>query len=384
MTLDGGGKAAVTTDRIARTSNGRASTRELIERLIGVAKRGLPDMYDLEKRRFVHCIRRGPNGTIVSEGESLRYGGAVLLGARWLPEDEQRPIFGGETAYEFCARALEMASSTDNLGDAALIAWAAAEIGHPDVDRALSRALELEGQQPSPCTVDSAWLLCALVESQHRDTEEEARRVAGGLLASFGSAAGVFPKQVGEVTPDLRSHVACFADQVYPIQALSRLHKRFGSDEALAAARTCGERICEEQGEHGQWWWHYDVRTGGIVEGYPVYSVHQDAMAAMALLDLEDACGASFDEPLSRGLEWMREAPEIHSSLLDEESGVIWRKVARVGPPKIMRAVRAVASRLHEDLRLNWLEPAFPPRSVDWESRPYHLGWVLHAWLTQA
>jgi hypothetical protein len=49
-----------------------------------------------------------------------------------------------------------------------------------------------------------------------------------------------------------------------------------------------------------------------------------------------------------------------------------------------MRAVRAVASRLHEDLRLNWLEPAFPPRSVDWESRPYHLGWVLHAWLTQA
>ena len=36
------------------------------------------------------------------------------------------------------------------------------------------------------------------------------------------------------------------------------------------------------------------------------------------------------------------------------------------------------------DLRLEFLDPMFPPRSQDWESRPYHLGWVLHAWLTRA
>ena len=51
---------------------------------------------------------------------------------------------------------------------------------------------------------------------------------------------------------------------------------------------------------------------------------------------------------------------------------------------KSMRAVRAAASRVREDLRLRFLDPAFPPRAVDWESRPYHPGWVLHTWLNES
>ena len=34
-----------------------------------------------------------------------------------------------------------------------------------------------------------------------------------------------------------------------------------------------------------------DVRTGRVIEGYPVYAIHQDAMGPMALFALEDACG---------------------------------------------------------------------------------------------
>jgi hypothetical protein len=175
--------------------------------------------------------------------------------------------------------------------------------------------------------------------------------------------------------------VACFADQVYPIQALARYHSSFGHAPSLAAANRCAEQICELQGDAGQWWWHYDARNGRVIEGYPVYSVHQDAMGPMALLDIAEAGGANFGDEIRLGVSWMQRAPEVGHSLIDEDQRVIWRKVARREPRKLVRGIRAVASRVREDLRLDLLDPLFPPTVVDYESRPYHLGWVLHTWL---
>ena len=91
------------------------------------------------------------------------------------------------------------------------------------------------------------------------------------------------------------------------------------------------------QGDAGQWWWHYDVRTGGVVEDYPVYSVHQHAMAPMVLLDLREAGGVDHVPAIARGLAWLRTHPETRGELLDDRSGVIWRKVGRREPRKAVR-----------------------------------------------
>ena len=37
---------------------------------------------------------------------------------------------------------------------------------------------------------------------------------------------------------------------------------------------------------------------------------------------------------------------------------------------------------LKPSLHLPWLEAAFPPNQVDYECRPYELGWLLYAWLS--
>jgi hypothetical protein len=175
--------------------------------------------------------------------------------------------------------------------------------------------------------------------------------------------------------------VSCFADQVYPIQALARYSSTFGDEGALTAATSAAARICDVMGEGGQWWWHYDTRTGEVVEGYPVYSVHQDSMAPMALFDLADAGGPLHDEPIMRGLGWLETSPEIGGSLVDPSEGIIWRKVGRGDPAKIVRATRAVTTRLRPASRPRFVNMVFPPGVVDWESRPYHLGWILHTWM---
>jgi hypothetical protein len=79
----------------------------------------------------------------------------------------------------------------------------------------------------------------------------------------------------------------------------------------------------------------------------------------------------------------MQEAPVVGGSMVDEENRVIWRKLGRREPGKLVRRIRAVTTSLHPGLRLRMLDAVFPPVQVDWESRPYHLGWVLDSWLGQ-
>jgi hypothetical protein len=104
-------------------------------------------------------------------------------------------------------------------------------------------------------------------------------------------------------------------------------------------------------------------------------------MAPMALLAVERAAAIDVGSPIARGLDWLMQAPELGGgSLIDESADMIWRKVARREPGRLSRYAQAAASRLHPTLRTPGLDSLFPPGVVDYEDRPYHLGWLLHAW----
>lgn len=200
------------------------------------------------------------------------------------------------------------------------------------------------------------------------------------LLTAFEPRSGLFRHSVGGGRT-LRGHAACFADVVYPVQALTHTYRVTGDEAAWSAAAQCAARACELQGNAGQWWWHYDVRTGGVLEGYPVYAVHQDAMAPMALFAVAEAGGTDYGSAIQRGLDWLAHSPELGGrTLIDDATGVVWRKVARREPRKLTRTLQAAASALHPALRAPGTNVLFPPVAIDWESRPYHLGWILYAW----
>jgi hypothetical protein len=350
--------------------------------MLEVAVRGLPSMFLPRERSFAFTARRQVSGEVRPEGESLRYSAIVTLGAALLPESYQRPIFGGATAREHCEALLSQVDVTEDVGAAALVTWAAAELGHTDVERAGRRLLQLLAKEGPGCrTVEAAWSLSALLGVRANGSfAAAATQLRNRLLDAVDSEASIFPHRM-ESSRGLRAHIACFADQVYPIQALSRQHAALGDLDALAAADRCAARICALMGEAGQWWWHYDSRKGGVIEGYPVYSIHQDAMAPMCLFELTAAGGANRDEAIARGLRWLERPPEVEGSLIDENRNVIWRKVARRDRAKLVRALRGFASLGQSRSRLDFLERWFPPTAIDYECRPYHFGWMLYAWL---
>ncbi|MCT9931988.1 hypothetical protein N5079_17440 [Planotetraspora sp. A-T 1434] len=373
--------------RLTRLRSVGPDAADLVDRMVDLSVRGLPPGYADGEFVFTRRGHRGPDGrwTAVPEGRSVRYSAIVALGVATLPEKTQRAALAGDTALDLTGNLIKRLPDITGLGDTALICWAAAETGHSDLGAALARLAEIEDATTGAVyTVEAAWALAALA----------AVRTAGGapgidgrlersrdrLLTGLGDDR-LYRHVIGSA-PWYRAHVGCFADQVYPLQALARLHAAAGGDsEALAAAERIAEGICAAQGPEGQWWWHYDARTGGVVEGYPVYSVHQLSMAPMALLDLADAGGTPYMDAIALGLGWMTSRPETGEELIVEELDLTWRKAARDDPKKVVRGVRAMSTAINRGARVAVLDKMYPPVAVDHECRPYELGWLLYAWL---
>jgi hypothetical protein len=357
-----------------------ATVHDLIERSCCA----LPHMFRSDRQEFVQTVRRDASAAngLRPEGDNLRYAAMVALGTAWLEPDRQREILAGLRATDLTATVAARGVAAADLGAGALAAWAAAEVRGEAPAALFDRLLgQIKGSTTQP-TVVYAWMLTALVAARELgDFDSAAEQAAERLLAAQGDH-GVFPHALpAEALGRLRSHVGSLADQVYPLQALARYHVATGDPGALEAANRTAARIVAMQGDAGQWWWHYDVRTGGVVEDYPVYSVHQHAMAPMVLLDLREAGGVDHVPAIARGLAWLRTHPETRGELLDDRSGVIWRKVGRREPRKAVRYLRSVTTAVRPSLRLAGLDRVFPPGRIDYECRPYELGWLLYAWL---
>jgi hypothetical protein len=362
------------------TGKSAPGAAELISRLRPIAIRSLRRMYAPQEKLFVFRLRR-QSGVVVRQGLSPRYTAITLIGLAEADDSVRASILGEHSLHDVCERLKQEAERSQNLGDVALITWAAQAVGYPDRRWAWQKLMSLRPHDAGHPTVEAAWTLAALCVDREAPCARQREQLAQRLLGSFSRRAHVFPHLLGDQGKGLRAHVACFADQVYPIHALSHYFMLAGERAALQAAEACAGQICRLQGDAGQWWWHYDYRTGDVVEGYPVYAIHQDAMAPMALFALRQAGGADFSKELEKGLAWLEGCPELGGgSLIDVDADLVWRKVARREPAKLSRALQAGASRLHSALRVPGTDVAFPATAVDYEDRPYHLGWLFYAW----
>ena len=343
----------------------------------------LARMYLPERATFAFRVRKDGSDARL-EGESFRYTAIVLIGLAGASKAQRTQALHGVAADELASKLLDrvIAVRPGNLGDVALSIWAARALLCDEAEKALPRLTEMLHAAAVHETVEIAWVVSALSETAETGPAAEVREIAlRRLLTAYNERTGLFAHWTDGGGPTLRRHVSCFADLVYPIQALARCHRSTDRPDLLKIANHAARETCARLGPAGQWWWHYDVRTGRVVEYYPVYAVHQDAMAPMALFDLSAAGGENHIDEIARGWGWLESAPELGgASLIDEQAGFIWRKVARREPHKFVRKAQAVASRIHPDVRVPGVNALFPPGVIDDECRPYHLGWLLYAW----
>jgi hypothetical protein len=367
-----------------------------VSALTTLAARGLTHSYIEDDRLFsqtVRSISTRYDTHLVREGVSLRYTAIAALGLAACSVEEQRSALNGSLASELLPRLVVEAVDSEDPGTVALTGWAVAEITGVPEAVLLNRMLQSLRSADLLPTVDTAWmltaavaaLLCTEVSDSDIALALSVASTARDRLRSAQGAQGIFAHAVPAASLGRwRAHIGCFADQIYPIQALSRWAAFSGDVESLAAANLTAARICGMQGEAGEWWWHYDARTGDVIERFPVYSVHQHAMAPMALFDLAAAGGADHQDAIKLGLRWLDSHPESEAGLVSERFALIWRKVGRHEPRKAARSIAAVTTSLHAGWTLTAVDTLFPVGRVDMECRPYELGWLLYAWLVSA
>jgi hypothetical protein len=175
-----------------------------------------------------------------------------------------------------------------------------------------------------------------------------------------------------------RSRFPNFATEIYGVLALASVGRSGGHPHALAAARRAADRLLGLQREDGGWPWIYDTRSGRVVEPYEIYTVHQDAMAPMALFELSDATGdPRYREAAVRGLDWVFGRNDLGRSMLDSDVGIIYRSIRRTRPLDRLLLYANTGSSLAG-------RPLFAGHRGRLElnptDRPYHLGWLLEAW----
>jgi hypothetical protein len=280
---------------------------------------------------------------------------------------------------------IEETARTRYFGGLGLVLWANAVWQGAELGPLLSRWQLTPEQLPDVIkaygTMEAAWLVSGLAQEVYRNKQRAAEsalaRSADELLARYQNATGIFyhATSFAPLLHRFRRWIANFADQIYPVQALAQAAMVTGNERWVSVADKCAARLVAVQGELGQWWWHYDPRDGGVAGYYPVYSVHQHAMAPMALRTLAAAGGTSYRNAIARGRQWLTQN-EIGLNLIDKEAGTMWRNIE----PKeatVIRLARQVRS-------ITGWKKRYRPAPVDrlvvnYETRPYEWAWCLYA-----
>jgi hypothetical protein len=353
-----------------------------IEELLSLSVSGLETMFHPESQMFCHR-RKLTSAGLVNEGLSARYTMMSLLGlARREASGCPAPVAMRATLHGPLAGAGQLR----NLGDLGLLLWlcaVAAPERVPDVcnTQVLPSFLKRSWGARERRTMELAWMLAGLAHAKLSGRADgpwlqDGASYAYGLLAKNQGSHGLFGHcATGRSLPGmLRGHIGSFADQVYPIYALAKFGQAYGVQPALEMAGRCADAICRMQGPSGQWWWHYEARTGRVFEQYPVFSVHQHGMAPMALFALMDATGIDYSGPIYSGLQWVTGTNELGRDLSDGERNMIWRGVYRRSTLGVLksRALSLLEGKLPSI-------PAAGDLRVRWECRPYELGWLLYA-----
>jgi hypothetical protein len=361
---------------------------ERVRDLCGLALRRLPTMID---QRSGLTVFRVDGHELVPAGSSVRYTAMTALGLERAAEAGMTPTVDVAQLHAALDRAMP---DVHNSGDLGLLLWSAARTNKPLAERALRELMsfgELTRNRGGDAfhSTELAWVVTGLTEALAENVGDEMRVRArlgeawGRLLANRGASGLMgFARERGQPTlrGRVRSELGFFDAQVYTIVASLRRYEVLGDPEALEIARGVGTQILQHQGELGQWAWHYNARRGRVVDLYPVYSVHQDGMAPMALLPLERLAGVPTEEAIARGVEWLFNRNELDVAMVNTARDTVWRSIRRRSPvSRIVFPLKAASLAGIDAPSLGTVAATPALLEIDRELRPYHLGWCLYA-----
>lgn len=220
-----------------------------------------------------------------------------------------------------------------------------------------------------------SWILwgASCLAREHETAASIARATLETILHDYAGTAGL----ARHTTSRYRRNLVSFGSSVYYLRGLYEYGVAAEDEAVLDRFANGAKMLLAAQGPLGEWPWMFDVRTAQPTDFYPVFAVHQDAMAMLFLfpalaLNIQGAQSA-----IERSLSWCFGENELGISMYKDTPFVAHRSIER--GERLSRLRRYARSVGHSptaaaattgvaNLRLN-------P-----ECRSYHLGWMLFVW----
>ena len=357
---------------------------EMVACVCTAAKTGQTKCYE-EASKLPYTRKPDKESNWGLKNDSLRYAAISQVGiSRWL----RYHAHDREMLPDLWPRILQRLERITRIGDLALSLWAGIESGEDNCDQFAQTLKRCWDEQADSCNaVELGWIVqaCTIAIRQSGFFESHLRPVLDDahkrLSRLFDVEHNLFQRHNRTGTHEIISRrVACFADQVYPILAMSTFGTTFDDKTSIDFAGRAVEQICRFQGDLGQWQWHYDVLGGKVCEEYPVFSVHQDAMAPVAIIAADKACGVDHTKEIELGMRWLFGANELEVDMVLQDKGIIWRDIERREPNQFSRVARSLCCITGMDKLHKLAGGCFDKFVINHECRPYHLGWILYAW----
>ena len=361
-----------------------SDVKNLIKDLCYIAKTALMRFYSNENS-LPNSSTILENGSFITNSYNLRYAIIAQLGiTKWIhyhPKDK-------DLLPHLFERIILRLDEINNIGDLGLAVWLCTENNSEICIAIVEKLIKAWTFSKNDCNAtDFGWILQGLVRfvqnnNSVKDNVMHVLKEAYNLLINLYSTDTNLCYRHNRLQLKYKTsrQIASLADQVYPIIALANYGYHFGKQKSTDIAISVANTICKLQGRKGQWWWHYDVKNGLVAEEYPVFSVHQDAMAPMALLAIDKIAGTDHRVFIMNGLKWLNGHNELGSRMIIQDEGIIWRDIHRRDFLKMYRLIRGLLSiggfeKIHKLTSKNLFG-----YKISMECRPYHLGWILYAW----
>jgi hypothetical protein len=308
-------------------------------------------------------------------GESIRYSILVLLGLLRQANSGARPTTDIEDLY----RTIVEYPVSLGVGDLGLLLWAEARMGSRHSADTLARLETQSRDQTLPRLegMEAAWFVIGTAEAvvAGLPARQLFDRAYGHLLTRRSPSSPLF-RHTSAATA--RAKLPNFATEIYSLLALAETARHGLAADAPTQARRLADTLIELRRPDAGWPWLYQADRAVVVEPYEVYSVHQDAMAPMALFALSEATGdQSYARAAVEGFQWCFGRNELGFVFYDADAHFAHRSIKRRGSAHSLNLWANTG--LGGLLNLN-ARTGFGGVEINQTCRPYHLGWILEAW----
>lgn len=224
---------------------------------------------------------------------------------------------------------------------------------------------------------DLCWLVwgaARAAEAGCTGAEAFARELRTALAGLAGN--GALARHVHSAA---RADLVSFGSTVYYLRALHEYARVFDDTDVRGAFERGVRAALGFQGRYGEWPWMISVSRAAALDVYPVYSVHQLAMAMLFLLPaFDDGVVEGVGDAIRRSYRWVLGENELSVPFGRRDPFIVFRSLERDEP--LQKIVRFTRASLRSTLRLPAHGKSAGRTRINPEWRSYEGGWLLYAW----